>query len=106
MSAPSDNQVTVWQDDEGESYWAEGHLDHALFADAVDADLLAVGCGPLGTDERTQVAHVWARPKSPDDDYWLICSADEEGAQPFTKLLLDYDHPMDSGEVQKVTDDE
>lgn len=82
--------VMVWQDEDANAYWAEGHIDPEAFLAAVDADLAECGCDPLGEHERKPefVSHAWFKPKDDDEDYWLPCKATDEGAQPFTKLPL------------------
>lgn len=93
----------VLQNDDGDMYFALGHVEPAMFALAVVVDMAAnVGdCEALDTltgGPRTpeavtgflgDVKHTWWRETDPSDDEKMDrCEPDVPGAQAFTELRL------------------
>lgn len=78
----------VWQDDEGETYYAQGHVDRDLFLTAVGEDL-SKDLGRQGAGVR----HTWWRPTDgrqwgDDAEAMERCEASDDRARPFTEVEL------------------
>lgn len=88
--------VPVVGDDEGEYYWAYGHIDPATFAAAVD-ELHRIdyrlGDEHEPFDPNHHVSHIWAVRTSPGLDEWRISWAREfqNHGERFPLTLLDID---------------
>jgi hypothetical protein len=105
-----------WQDENADSYWAQGHIDPALmvlaclvdtalnvdYAEAFHlVDLHDRDCyeGNELPDRPTQarhgaqrlidsVEHVWMNPSVDDEEQYLPCDRDDPLAVPFTRIIL------------------
>lgn len=88
----------VMCDEDGEIYYAEGHIDRWRFVLAVMVQLYAdCGLDPIepyfDDDERlrdvaAEVRWTWHRERFPGDELMPECSAADAGAVPFTQVRL------------------
>lgn len=94
----TDTLPEVWQDENANFYWCEGHVEPGLFVLACVVDT-RINCGPddvldfLGDrlDTASQVRavqHGWFRQDPTDEEQFLPCKVDAVGALPFTQLPL------------------
>ncbi len=96
----------AWENEDGGTFWIEGHIDPALAVLAVvvttmvdvgahEALSMLFGDVRDPIDQRTQangvlrsVRHVWMKPDPKNDENMLPARADEPGAQAWSRLTV------------------